>query len=184
MPTIKGTDGDTTGVFGSLTTAQILALQTASSGSTPGTMSIDDFDKLATVPTGGRIEVVGASALVDITAAPGTTYAIDFPLISGKRLIGIFAKWWWYSCTGTATTTSTMKVGNNVAHDNFLTSTTLTISTGNINAAVADAIIQVTGGQNAIDLTTNPLVLEIVTNPTGITVGTGRLVIGAGYVVP
>ena len=163
-------------------TVSIFPSPPPSSASTPGSLSIADFNKLATVPTGATLVVGGKSGTIDLLATVGTTYAVDFPVFSGKFLVGILGRVRWVARTGTATGNAVFKMGNNGSHDNFLTSALGTISSANITAGVADALLQLTGGANAVDMSSAAMVVEIVTNPTGVTVATCQLVFSAVYV--
>ena len=62
--------------------------------------------------------IVGKAASYDGLATGAT--AFDFPLAPTKRIIGGLGRIEVLALTGTPTGTLTAKIGNNVAHDNFL----------------------------------------------------------------
>ena len=140
------------------------------------------FTSALTMFNGARVVLGGVSATVDLLAAPGTQFALDFPVAAGKTIVGILGRVRWVTRTGTATGNAQFKIGNNGSHDNFLTAALGIISTANINAGATDVLLQLTGGINAVSMASTAMVVEIVTVPTGVSAASVQLVFSAVYV--
>ncbi|HXU23057.1 MAG TPA: hypothetical protein VN697_03395 [Tepidiformaceae bacterium] len=128
---------------------------------------------------GGVPAAAYISAAIDMTT-PADNIAF-LPANAGKFFLGLRSSWMVASVTGTASGSLVFSAGNDASHQNMLSTTAGTITSGVLNGltgATAPPII-ITGNNfgafgTLLDNTT-PIVIKVVTAPTGVTAGTFRL---------
>jgi hypothetical protein len=121
-----------------------------------------------------------SSEIVDLLTI-NDPIALDFPLIPGKKLIGILGKFYWTARTGTATGNCSYSIGSNSPSYNDFQTITASITTAIINASTAGTVTSLGGGNAASDIGTHQLKAIITTAPTGVTVAAGYFVFFATY---
>jgi len=156
MPTIKGTDGDTTGalVTNITTSAQLTALVNSATQSLNGALSAADktyldsvhtalpsatvlANLLATIPTGAGIQGFLQTDEIDFlaTSSNNAFKSVDGSAgtLAGKKFLTVGIRFVITQLDGTITTGPTTNAGNDVAKTNVLTSA-ITMTAANINA--------------------------------------------------
>ena len=156
----------------------------ASSASTAGTLSVADFNKLATVPTGDALQVFYVSALIDF--ATTSTGVVIFPAKPGYYVRPGICFWYPISVAGSLSTSPTFQAGSDGSHVNWMASQT---PSGAAAFAAFSAGVQ-TQGVNATIVAPSPHVnSDITLNVTVAATGTGGFALTGkfvtfGYLIP
>lgn len=155
----------------------------AASAAAPGTMSIADFNKLATVPTGAGLCCWGKTATIDFLAV-AADYTMNIPAMAGTELVGVVGRLRVVTRTGVATGNLNYSIGNNATKDNFILASQGLLTAASINAAGAAAggVLALLAGPQAIDMSAGPMVLRMQTIPTGLTAFSGYVDYSVMYV--
>ncbi len=146
-----------------------------------GLMANTDFVKLSTVPDGAALAAWNYTATIDFLATAPVQYAMPLPTFAGKSLVGVVGRLVWVAKTGTATGGFSFSIGNNVTFDNFVTAANGAVSTVTINAATAGTVLALNAGSGSPSMA-NALSVNVLSNPTGVTVLTGYFVYAGMYV--
>lgn len=170
-----------TGLSGNGTSVNPLAGVPASA-LVPGTMSVADFVKLATVPAGiTGLMVAGVTPSFNFLATG--THVLSLPTLAGKSFCASVSRVIIDSRTGVATGNLVGKVGNNVAHDNVVAAGTTLLTAAGANIALPNIPGWIAGTNfvGVVDMTTTPISVEITGALGGAAVLTGRIIVFGVY---
>ncbi len=172
MPTLQGTDGDTTGalITTATTSTELTALVQPATHTDSGAMTAAEYDKLAaislasinkvnelidSVPDEAGLDGHIETAVIDLLATHANVPLVG--TIAGRFFIVRSAIWVIESINGTITTGFTANCGNNVAKTNVVASA-VNVSSTNLNlintaGAPAPAPAQTLANANALLVT-------------------------------
>ena len=136
----------------------------------------------------GMAVVPGKATGIDYLAAPGTEYAMNFPLSAGRSLVSLTCMNIIDTITGTATSgTLNVSLGNAngpAAAPKANAILNVNIAAATLNAAVGNTPYRFAFSSNTGPLpvmTTLPMAFRVNANPTGLTVLQGRSFLLAIY---
>lgn len=130
-----------------------------------GLISIADFNKLATVPTG--ILVVGGLITAEINfLAPSADNEFIPPTFAGKYFLPFLGRFIVTALDGTITTPPTTNIGNNVAKNNYRVSGAGSPSAADLNTIAGAAVLPAT----ALYAIPVPTTLGLIDNATSVKV--------------
>lgn len=154
------------------------------SAASRGALSIADFNKLATVPTGPALIAWGRTAVIDFLAPIGADYVISLPILAAREVIGFVGRLRVVTRVGTATGGVDWTIGSNVTKDNFVPTGNGGLQPVTINSTPGGpgGVIALGTGILAADISTTQMSVRTSIIPTGMTAYSGYILYAVSYV--